>query len=159
MTSLTSAKYVFDSGPFIQMKEYPPDIFTGLWVKFDQLIGRGEIISCSEVYKEIAEYDDQIGKWAQGNKGLFLKPDINEQKIAREVLQKFPNLVNQNKAVLTGKPIADPFVIAQAKTRNCHLVSTEKSKPNAHKIPNVCHDFGIPHLNLFDFFRSEGWTF
>ena len=38
-------KYIFDSGPFIDLKNYPDDVFTSLWENFAQMINDGEILS------------------------------------------------------------------------------------------------------------------
>ena len=73
-------------------------------------------------------------------------------------MEKHPDLVKEE-AILLGKPYADPFVIAQAKSNKCILVHNEKFKPNAHKIPNVCKTFGVDEISLFQFFRREKWHF
>ncbi len=151
-------KYIFDSGPFIDLKNYPPDVFSSLWSHFAQLIQEGNIISSSEVFREIENYDDEIAEWAKLNKQIFIKPTIEEQRLVQQILEKHPELVKEE-AILLGKPYADPFVIAQAKSHNCILVHQEKLKPNAHKIPNVCEDFGVDEIALFEFFRKEKWNF
>lgn len=155
---LFHTKYIFDSGPFIDLKNYPPDVFSSLWSNFSQLIKDGDIISSSEVFKEIKDYDDEIAEWAKLNKQIFIKPTIEEQILVQQILAKHPNLVKEE-AILLGKPYADPFVIAQAKAHNCTLVHSEKFKPNAHRIPNVCKDFGVTEISLFEFFRREKWNF
>ncbi len=71
--------YIFDSGPFIDLKNYPPDVFPSLWNNFSQLIKEGNIISSREVLKEIENYDDDIAEWAKSNKQIFIKPTIEEQ--------------------------------------------------------------------------------
>ncbi len=151
-------KYVFDSGPFIGLKNYPPDVFSSLWSNFSQLIQDGNIISSSEVLREIENYDDEIAEWAKLNRQIFIKPTIEEQILVQKILAKHPDLVKEE-AILLGKPYADPFVIAQAKFHNCILVHSEKLKPNAHKISNVCIDFSVAEIALFDFFRKENWNF
>ena len=151
-------KYGFDSGPFINLKNYPADVFSSLWTNLTQLIKDGEIVSSSEVLKEIGNYDDEIADWAKTNKQIFIKPSIEEQILVQQILAKHPDLVKEE-AILLGKPYADPFVIAQAKSHNCTLVHSEKLKPNAHKIPNVCQDFDVKEISLFEFFRKEKWTF
>ena len=60
---------------------------------------------------------------------------------------------------LTGRPIADPFIIAMAKAINGCVVTQEKEKPNAAKIPNVCQHFGIDFTNLQGFMEREDWSF
>lgn len=151
-------KYIFDSGPFIALKSYPQDIFSTLWNNFSQMIHSAEIISSSEVLRELEDYDDEIAIWAKSNKKVFLKPGLEEQEIVRQILKKHPDLVKEE-VILLGKPYADPFVIAQAKIHNCVLVHSEKFKPNAHKIPNVCQTFGVQEIPLFEFFRREKWSF
>lgn len=151
-------KYVFDSGPFIGLKSYPVDIFSTLWNNFSQMIDSAEIISSSEVLRELEDYDDEIAVWAKTNKKVFIKPSLEEQELIRQILAKHPDLVKEE-AILLGKPYADPFVIAQAKIHNCVLVHSEKIKPNAHKIPNVCQTFGVQEIPLFEFFRREKWNF
>lgn len=151
-------KYIFDSGPFIDLKNYPDDVFTSLWENFTQMINDGEILSSSEVFRELEDYDDEIAAWAKLHKNTFIKPTIEEQVEVQRILEKHPDLVKEE-AILLGKPYADPFVIAQAKLHNCILVHSEKFKPNAHKIPNVCKDFKVEEMMLFEFFRREKWKF
>lgn len=151
-------KYIFDSGPFIDLKNYPGDVFSSLWDNFTQMINDGEIISSSEVFRELEDYDDEIAAWAKQNKNVFIKPTLEEQVQVQKILEKHPDLVKEE-AILLGKPYADPFVIAQAKMHNCVLVHNEKFKPNAHKIPNVCKTFNVEETNLFEFFRREKWKF
>jgi hypothetical protein len=151
-------KYIFDSGPFIDLKNYPGDVFTTLWDNFVSMINNGEILSSSEVLRELEDYDDEIAQWAKTNKKIFIKPTIEEQLEVQKILAIHPDLVKEE-AILLGKPYADPFVIAQAKLYNCALVHSEKYKPNAHKIPNVCKTFKVEEIALFEFFRREKWKF
>lgn len=151
-------KYIFDSGPFIWLKNYPQDVFSSLWNNFARMIEDAEIISSSEVLRELEDYDDEIAVWAKANKQIFIKPSLDEQQLVRQILAKHPDLVKEE-AILLGKPYADPFVIAQAKVHNCILVHSEKFKPNAHKIPNVCKSFDVKEITLFEFFRKEKWSF
>lgn len=72
-------KYIFDSRPFIDLKNYPGDVFTSLWVNFTQMINDGEILSSSEVFRELEDYDDEIANWAKQNKKVFIKPTLEEQ--------------------------------------------------------------------------------
>lgn len=154
-----TTKYVFDSGPFIDLNNYPPDIFLTFWDKLNEMLKEAEIISSIEVYRELEDYNDEfVAEWTKKNKKYFLKPSLEEQQLAKEILAKFPNLIKED-TILAGKPLADPFVIAQAKLNNCILVHQEKFKPNAHKIPNVCEHFNVNEISLFEFFRKEKWKF
>jgi len=153
-----NSKYIFDSGPFIDLKNYPTDIFTTLWDNISQMIENGQIISSSEVLRELENYDDEIAIWAKTQKKIFTKPTVSELEMVKQILNIHPELVKQEN-ILSGKPYADPFVIAQAKHNNCILVHREKYKLNAHKIPNVCLSFNVKEISLFEFFRLEKWKF
>lgn len=151
-------KFIFDSGPFIELKSYPKDVFVTLWGNLEHLIGRGKIISSSEVLREIGNYEDEIGAWAKANKIIFERPTEPEQYLVSEMLSKYPDMVKK-KNILSGKADADPFVIAKAHELGCYLVSTEKFKPNAQKIPNICEKYGVSHLSWFEFLRLMEWKF
>lgn len=155
---LFKPKYVFDSGSLIDLKNYPTDVFTSLWDNFTQMIDADEIISSSEVLRELQDYDDEIGKWAKTQRKIFVKPSMDEQLEVQKILAKYPNLVKEE-AILSGQPYADPFVIAQAKIHGAILVHQEKFKPNAHKIPNVCKQLKVEEMPLFEFFRKVEWKF
>ena len=60
---------------------------------------------------------------------------------------------------LLGMPVADPFVIACAKIRNGTVVTEERWKANAAKIPNVCKHFEVPCIDLEAFMNQLGWSF
>lgn len=158
MTSTNSAMYVFDSGPLIDLKNYPRDIFPTIWNQLEKMFSDGQIISCYEVFREIENYDDTIAEWAKEHKEHFSKPSIDEQNVVATILRRHPELVRQNN-IVSGKPVADPFVIAQAFIHKRSLVHREKAKPNAHNIPTVCASFNVPNLNLFEFFRQMNWSF
>lgn len=75
-----------------------------------------------------------------------------------EILQEFPLLIKENNR-LTGRPEADPFVIAKGMVEERTVVTMERFKPQAPKMPNVCEHFGVAYLDLLGFFRQEGWKF
>jgi hypothetical protein len=49
--------------------------------------------------------------------------------------------------------------VARAYAIGGTVVTMEKLKPNAVKIPNICDHFKIPFLDLEGFMVSEGWVF
>jgi hypothetical protein len=63
------------------------------------------------------------------------------------------------KARLQGKEVADPYLIAKAKVLNICVVTEEKLKDNAAKIPNVCQNFDVCCMNLEQFMQKERWSF
>ena len=154
--------YVFDTGPFIVLKNYYPGTFTTLWNRIDLLAGKGTIVSVREVFNELHNYNDVdfIQDWAKQHKAIFDKPSNDELLIVRQILAvpHFQALIS-SKAILKGTPIADPFVVAAGKVKNATVVTQEVLKPNAAKMPNVCAHFHVPCINLETFMAQQGWTF
>ncbi len=150
--------YVIDTNIFIRLREYPDDVFATLWSSIEEMIVEGRISSVSEVYKELTKSDGKMTEWAKGHKEIFEKPTLEEQKVVMAILQEFPLLIKE-KNRLTGDPEADPFVIAKAIVEQRIVVTMERLKPQAPKMPNVCEHFGVRYLDLLGFFRNEGWKF
>lgn len=153
--------YVFDTGSFIQLNSYYPDIFPGFWQQFDEAVAAGEIISTREVMRELTrEEPDHVYAWAKQNAGVFATPTDAETEFVGRILAvpHFQQIIG-TKARLNGTPVADPFVIALAGVRGGTVVTQERGKPNSAKIPTVCDHFGIKSLTLEDFMREIGWTF
>ena len=65
----------------------------------------------------------------------------------------------RNGSISGGKAVADPFLIAKAKATNSILITNETFIVNAHKIPNICLEYGIQYMNLEEFMINEGWQF
>ena len=156
--------YVFDTSSLVVLfRNFYPDNFPSLWKKFNHLVSQGQCLSVKEVRQEIDSYAemDYLKKWSKEHKQLFLPPGEDEIKFISQMFNKhthFQGLV-KNKNILGGKPVADPFVIAKAKIFNSCVVSEEKYKEKAAKIPNVCKYFKIPYTNLKGFMKKEGWSF
>lgn len=98
--------------------------------------------------------------WAKSNKNIFTTPNSNELQFVGQIFQvaHFQALIGE-KQRLKGTPVADPFVIACAKRSNGTVVTEERFKPNAAKIPNVCAHFGIGCISLEDFMQHQAWKF
>ena len=54
---------------------------------------------------------------------------------------------------------ADAFVVARAYAIGGTVVTAERLKPNAVKVPNICAHFKVPCLDLEGFMEREGWEF
>ena len=153
--------YVFDTSSLSELDGYYPNIVTSFWSQFDAATVAGDIISTREVRGEL----ERSGKatvmaWAKLNSAVFTTPSAAETAFVAKIfaVQHFQALIN-TKAALNGTPVADPFVIACAKIKGGTVVTEEKLKPNAAKIPNVCAHFQIPCINLETFMRNMGWSF
>ncbi len=155
--------YVFDSGPLIVMfRHYYRDSFPSLWGLFDEKIRNGGIISVREVKGELEDEEDTLATWVSENPGIFFEATSEEGIFISQIFQirHFQQLISK-KAQLKGRKVADPFVIAKAHSLGVNgcVVTTEKLKPNAAQIPNICDHFGVNWTNLEGFMREEGWAF
>jgi len=151
-------KYLFDAGPLIGLKHYYSQVFKSLWSKFDNLVKNGSLISVSEVYNELIKSNDFISSWANKHKEIFHKPTAEEMILVTKILGKHKELIKK-KNIVGGKPVADPFLIAKAKSENLILVTTEIYKTNAHSIPNICDELDVEYMNLQEFMLNENWEF
>lgn len=156
--------YVVDTNVFVNAFNVVNfQAFPDFWSSFEDLIEKGVIISVSEVYKELdrifiskskSRKNDKIAKWLNYRKTIFIKPTNEECLIVSDVFKtkNYRNLVKE-KSILMGSPEADAFIVAKAKSKNWIVVTNEKKKPNAPKIPNVCESFGVEYINQDEFFR------
>lgn len=154
--------YVFDTSSLIHLGNYFPARFPSLWKQIDGLVQVGRLISVREVFNELHTYNDKdfIQEWAKNNNVVFPTPDRDELLFVAQIfsVKHFQALIGQ-KSILKGTPVADPFVIASAKTGSACVVTQESKKDNAAKIPNICEHFSIPCTNLEGFMEKEGWSF
>lgn len=156
-------QYVFDADAFITLFTYFYESrFPSLWDNFNEMISNGTIISVREVYNEITCYhrDNRLTRWVKNNPKIFELPTPSETDFIKKIFQvpHFQALIPKRE-ILEGKPVADPFIIAKAKIINGSVVTMEKFKENAAKIPNVCKHFEILCYNLEDFMEKENWKF
>ena len=152
--------YVFDSGPLIDIfNHYYPKQFPSFWERFNEYIDNGTIVSIRAVRKELEERGDKLSDFVKEH-NIFTMPTNEETRFVATIFQNrhFEHLISE-KARLTGKEVADPYVIAKAKISGACVVSQEKFKENAAKIPNVCKYFEIPCIDLKTFMENEDWSF
>jgi hypothetical protein len=154
--------YVFDTSSFSELKHFYPGVFKSIWAGFDDLVQQQRLISTREVWNEIqrGNADQHTNTWLKGRKEIFTTPDGVELQFVTKIFQvrHFQGLIGEQQR-LKGTPVADPFVIACAKIRNGIVVTEERLKPNAAKIPNVCEHFGIPCVDLETFMHQQDWSF
>ena len=154
--------YVFDTSSLSKLKHFYPAVFKSIWTGLDSLVQSGVLISTREVSNEIerGDVDQHTNQWLKDRKEIFTTPTADELRFVAEIFKvaHFQSLIGE-KQRLQGTPVADPFVIACAKLRKGTVVTEEREKPNAAKIPNVCQHFGVPCIDLETFMQQQGWSF
>lgn len=154
--------YVFDTNSVSVLRNYYPGQFPSLWNGLDALVQRGDVLSVREVRNELGrrELSPTLDTWIAARAGMFPPPDADEMRFVAAIfgVAHFQALIGLQQR-LKGLPVADPFVIASAKVRGGCVVTEEKLKPNAAKIPNVCEHFGVRWTSLEGFMHQQGWSF
>jgi len=156
-------KYIFDNNTLSGIfRHYYRDSFSSFWTLFDKMVLEGNILSVREVHNEIKKLTrkDELEAWAKSNPVFFHDPTNEELQFITQIysVPHFFNSISQQK-LLKGGPFADPFIIAKAFVEQGTVVSMEKPKPNAAKIPNICEHFHIPCINLQVFLKQNNWRF
>jgi hypothetical protein len=133
---------------------YPRDVFSGAWLKLDELADKNVLVSSELVYAELAVQDDEVTAWAGTHSSMFIPLDEDVQIKAKAILKVHKNLIDLRRR----KSGADPFVIALAIVINCAVVTEEKPSggPPKIKIPDVCKINSIECITLLDMLRREG---
>jgi Domain of unknown function (DUF4411) len=154
--------HLFDCNSIGVLENYFPERFPSFWAKFESGIADGSIASVREVSKELGALarTDWIRQRLSRHSNFFQIPEPAALAFVGTIFSvpHFLNLVEQQKR-LRGRPVADPFLIACAKVRGWTVVSEEKLKPNAAKIPNVCRHFDVKCTNVEGFLKARGWKF
>ncbi len=104
--------------------------------------------------------EKDIWKWVKEHKAMFALPGADESTFVGEIFKvpHFKALVGEQQR-LKGSPVADPFLVASARCCDGCVVTEEKLKPNAAKIPNVCDHFGVNYTNVLGFLKQKNWKF
>ncbi|MBR7963715.1 PIN domain-containing protein [Burkholderia latens] len=121
----------------------------------------GKIISTREVFHELGEGSPGADlEWAKTNPKLFATPDATEGAFVAQIyaVAHFQANIEKQKLYRGGRN-ADAFVVARAHAIGGTVVTAERLKPHAVKVPNICAHFNIPCLDLEGFMESEGWEF
>ena len=154
--------YVFDTNSIEVISNYYPDTFPAFWERFEDAVSNGAVVSVREVFNELENRTGHkwIWDWAKRNKEMFLIPQQAELEFVGRIfrVRHFLALVGEQQR-LTGQPVADPFIIACAAVRNGCVVTEEKLKENAAKIPNVCQHFNVEYTDVKGFLVGNNWKF
>lgn len=153
--------YVLDTTVISALhKNYYRSRFVSLWKQFDKLVDSGMITSTREVYRELHDGAGTDTDWAKANASIFAIPNALEAGFVAKIyaIPHFQANIERQKLIKGGHN-ADSFLIARAFATGGTLVTLERLKPNAVKIPNICSHFKIPFLNLEGFMEREGWIF
>ncbi len=152
--------YVFDTSALSSLiKNFYRKRFPTLWGYFDDLAAKGGVTSTREVRHELNRRtadDDFVREY----RNIFTTPTPEEARFIMKIyeIRHFQQNIELQKMVAGGYN-ADAFVIAKAAVNNGTIVTLERERPNAARIPNICRHFGIACCDLEQFMEAEGWKF
>lgn len=141
-------------------RHYPPDVFPSLWEKVEELVNDGRFLISEEVYSELLRKDDDLAAWVKERKKLVLVATCQKVQKSVSLLMQHPEhskLVDVNR----NRGQADPFVIAVAQVRDSQVVTGEifDLKRKNPRIPDVCHQLGVPWCSFLGIAKGEQWQF
>ena len=178
---MRSAVYIADTSALIAawIERYPTELFPEVWEFIAGLNGR--FVICEEVLLEITRHAEdttsQFGQRVEGlrtwlqNSGVDVQLSLlsideavaeTVQRAMSRVASSFPHwrairVLNPSGQVES----ADPWVIAYASGLDAVVMSEEiprRRNQRDVKIPDVCHQLGIAHVNLIEFLTNEGFS-
>ena len=118
--------HVFETSSFRELQHFYPAIFKSIWPRLDKLVSAGELISTKEVLRELEDQNvsETVLNWCNSDRAIFTIPTPAEQNIVATILAtpRFQPMISQQ-AILRGKAVADPFVIAKAQVVGGTVVS------------------------------------
>lgn len=149
-------RYCLDADSLITPKNtaYRFDVWPQFWDFLRGKILEGVVYSCSRVYQEWVEGDDELSEWVKALRSAGLCAEATDavqgryRVVANYVYDHYEE--HHVSKFLSG---ADPWAIAQAWADGSCLVTFEKQvAPSAKKvkIPNVCAHFEVRCINLYD---------
>lgn len=141
-------------------KTYHPNVFPTLWTALDDLIAKGTVFSCEEVYLEIQKKTDDLAGWAKARKSAFLVPDDHVTLEMQNIMTKFRNFAAMGGSLNQ----ADPWVVSVARVIGAVVVTDEQkaekqkaTKPP--KLPNVCEAVHVGWMSPIQFLAAVNMKF
>lgn len=163
-------KYCLDtSGLSNPWETLPEDIYSNLWTQVIVACKSGIFCYNSEIYGELNSITGKLGACLKEYGRDFILEigddswdwatylDHNERMSSQ--YKQFISEYNGNRKGTVG--LTDLSIIALAKTLGIPLISMEKAnllQPSAKKrrIPDICADENVAHMDFNDFLRAEG---
>jgi len=158
-------EFWIDTDCLIQARNGPYgfDIAPGFWSVLDDNIANGRIGTSRYVYQEImAGKQDDIMTWLKQHRHttMFTEPTREVQNVLGQIanhVSDHPLYQRRWKDSFLSK--ADPWIISHAVAMGGRVVTFEAlagDNTTKVKIPNICNQFDVEAIKLFDMLRSLG---
>lgn len=154
--------YLLDANTIIQLgrRINPPELRSSANAIVDGLISQGRILSPLEVCKElemgVKDKGDEVIKWVERNKTIFVELSEAQQEHLADVLAQFPDLVKYDIQSYD----ADPILVAMALEYRGWTVVTRDGFNGTGKqgVKQACDRYKIPCMTEYDMLKANGWA-
>lgn len=153
-------RFLLDANAYITAKNfyYDMQVCPGFWDFLDQQFGANEVGSIKMIATELKAGNDELADWVKARPEHFLNNDDAETQavfgdIVEAVMAADYQAANRDNFLAKG----DPWLIAKAKTSGATVVTLEtRVVPTTRrvKIPNICHQFGVPCITTFQLLKE-----
>jgi hypothetical protein len=162
--------YLVDTSCFTQAyrQYYSFDIAPSFWEFLRKSFENGLLLCNDKVYDEIQRGSDDLAVWlkTEVKKDAFIdtKSDIQileHYGLLMHWANDHPNYNPIAKADFAAYENADAWVVATAIENRLIVISQEISAPDSKriiKLPDVCKQFNIKHIDTFSFLRKAGFS-
>jgi len=155
--------YLMDSNSFIEPfnNYYSLEYVPGFWDALIREHQRGNIFSINAIKNEVTKKEDGLKQWLESPnlpKSFFLDEDEPALKTYESIIawtRSHSLFTPQNQQLFASG--ADGILVAYAKVHGMVVVTQEKpaaSNTTKVKIPNVCEQFDVQHVNVVEMLQA-----
>ena len=159
---------MLDANAFIEPKDryYGFDLCPGYWNALLRQHQAGVVLSIDRIETELKAQDDEIKAWIAdaAPKTFFKKTQdqavVDQFQAMLTWVYSEPQFINAARTEFAS--VADGWLVAFAKVNACSVVTHEEYAPDVRRkvpIPNVCVEFDVPYVNLFEMLHEVGEKF
>lgn len=163
-----SKRFVLDANAFVEPKDryYGFDLCPGYWSALLRQHDAGIVFSIDRIETELKAQDDEIKSWiADRAPNTFFKKTqdqavIDQFQAMLAWVYAEPQFTSAARTEFAS--VADGWLIAFAKVTDGSVVTHEEYAPDVKRkvtIPNVCVEFQVPYVNLFEMLNEVGESF
>lgn len=154
--------FLLDANAYIEAKNryYRMTVCPGFWNWLDLQFACGQVGSIRMVFDELSKNGDILSEWVKARQSHFMETeDETTQGVFAEIAQfvvEHPDFTEPH--ISNFLAVADPWLIAKAKTLGAKVVTHEVMVPSGSKkvkIPNICREFNVDFCNTFDLLESK----
>lgn len=154
--------YLLDSNVFIEAKNrhYPFDVVPAFWDWLVRAHGAGLVFVPEKAYDEVVAVADELAEWFKARPKSWRVAATAADQPELTALSVWATSQNRFTAGAVSEFLseADYYLVAQAVTLSCTVVTHETPSPDSKrivKIPDACTALGVPYMNPFKMLQVE----